>query len=128
MSKSSSVGLQQKPHSYLGISPPTLQRVGCIYNVSMMVEKWSIVLRVTHGDTDAGAGLQLSKGRAWGPVTLEQMTESKPSQVFTGVTESSARQVKSQRKRKATNEGKANIDELMTQLQYTKLTAGMIMA
>ena len=94
----------------------------------MMVEKWSIVLRMAHGDTDAGAGLQLSKGRAWGPVTLEQMTESKPSQVFIGVTESSLRQVKSQRKRKAMDEGKANIDELMTQLQYTKLTAGMIMA
>ena len=48
-----------------------------------------------------GAGLQLNKGRAWGPLTWEDMTASKPSEVFTGVSESCARQVESQRKRKA---------------------------
>ena len=48
-----------------------------------------------------GAGLQLNKGRAWGPLTWEELTASKPSEVFTGVSESCARQVESQRKRKA---------------------------
>ena len=53
-----------------------------------------------------GAGLQLNKVRAWGSVNMGGMTASKPSEVFTGVVESSARQVESQRKSKATGEAK----------------------
>ena len=45
-------------------------------------------------------------GILWGPVTWEEMTASKPSEAFTGVVESSARQVEIQRKRKATGEAK----------------------
>ena len=53
-----------------------------------------------------GAGLQQNKGRAWGPTTWEEMTGSQPSETFTNVAESSAKQVESQRKRKATDKAK----------------------
>ena len=52
------------------------------------------------------------------------MTESKPSEVYTGVAESSARQVESQRKRKATDVWQAKPNKIHVLTYFAQANLG----
>ena len=54
-----------------------------------------------------GAGLQQNMGKEWGPELWRQMTNSSPNKVFSNTARHSAKEVESDRKRKAKEEVKA---------------------
>ena len=78
-----------------------------------------------------GAGLQQNKGKEWGPELWRQMTNSSPNEVFSNTARHSAKEVESDRKRKAKEEVMqrdevVNTRALTTWLQLTKHSVDMI--
>ena len=78
-----------------------------------------------------GTGLQQNMVKEWGPELWRQMTNSSPNKVFSDTARHSAKEVESDRKRKAKEEVKArdegvNTQTLTTRLQLAKHTADMM--
>ena len=97
-------------------------------NIRCKLDGGKVINRSQSGSWDLrcmGAGLHQNIGPVWGPKALSEMTSTAINPVYQSVTDSYAKKIASDRKRKATPaaKGKASILKLIILCKLGKLTA-----